>query len=143
MKRRSVSAIASIQKILYKAVQDGGFGLDIAYENVKFDPKSKDGYLSCFMLRAPTLQAELGWVGCDLHTGIFQIDINYPQDSGATAHAEMCDQINAFFKSGATFAGPTESVNIQNVSAGVMQVAQGWATLSLSIQYYVFSGRVQ
>jgi len=44
MKRRSVSAIASIQKILYKAVQDGGFGLDIAFENVKFDPKAKDGY---------------------------------------------------------------------------------------------------
>ena len=138
-----MSAIAEIQQILYNAVEDGGFGLDVAYENVKLDPKDKPAYLACFMLRAPTEQAELSWKGCDEHQGIFQIDINYPQGSGPTVHVEMADQINAVFKSGATFAGATENVNIRNVSAGIMQVAQGWATLSLSIEYYVFSGRVQ
>jgi len=138
-----VSAIAEIQKVLYSAVESGGFGLPIAYENVKFEPADKSGYLSVFMLRAPTLQAELGWVGCDNHSGIFQIDINYPEGEGPTSHAEMADTINAIFKSGGTFTGSTINVNIQNVSAGVMQIANGWATLSLNIEYYAFTERVQ
>lgn len=138
-----MSAIAEIQKILLSAVENGGFGLPIAYENVKFEPADKSGYLACFVLRAPTLQAELGWVGCDSHTGIFQIDINYPEGEGATQHVETADAINAVFKSGGTFTGSAISVNIQNVSAGVMQIANGWATLSLNIEYYAFTERVQ
>ncbi len=138
-----MSAIADIQKILFNAVEDGSFGLPVAYENVNFDPKGLDGYLSVFLLRAPTLLAELSWNGCDNHSGILQIDINYPQGAGPTIHAEMADQINAVFKNGATFAGSVENVNIQNVSAGIMQVANGWATLTMTIEYYSYSGRVQ
>ena len=138
-----MSAIAEIQKVLFKAVQDGGFGLPIAFENVTYDPKDGSGYLSCFLLRAPTLQAELGWKGCDSHTGILQIDINYPQDSGPTIHAQKADEINAYLYSGRTFTGDTEKVNIQNVSAGVMQIAQGWSTLPMTIEYFSFTERVQ
>ena len=135
--------IAQIQKILFKAVQDGGFGLDLSFENVTFDPKSLSGYLSCFLLRAPTFQAELGWKGCDNHSGILQIDINYPQDSGPTAHAQKADEINSYFYNGRTFTGDKEKVNIQNVSAGVMQIAQGWSKLSMTIEYYSYTERVQ
>lgn len=143
MKRLEVSAIAEIQKTIYKAVQDGAFGLPVAMPNESFDPKDKTGYLALFLLRAPTVQAELGWVGCDSHTGIIQIDINYPQGKGDTLHAEMADSINAVFKSGATFAGATISVNIRNVSAGQLQIGQGWATLPLTIEYFAFTERVQ
>lgn len=137
-----MSAISEIQKVIYKAVQDGAFGLDVAYPNDTFDPTGSAGYLGLFLLRAPTVQAELGSEGCDLHTGLIQIDINYPQGKGDTLHAEMSDTINAWFRSGATFAGAAESVNIRNVSAGPLQIGQGWATLPLTIEYFAFSGRV-
>lgn len=143
MKRLRVSAIAEIQKILFAAVEDGNFGLPVAYQNVNFDQSTKDAYLSCFILRAPTVQAELGWNGCDNHSGILQIDIVYPQDAGPTVHAVKADEINAVFYNGRTFTGDNENVNIENVSAGAMQINQAWATLPMTIEYYSFTERVQ
>ena len=138
-----MSAIANIQRILLEAIENAGFGLPIAYENVKFDATPGEPFLACFILRAPTVQAELGYKGCDERTGIFQIDINYPENSGPTIHAEMADDINLFFRSGATFTGNQFRVNIRNVSAGVMRIGNGWATLPMTIEYYSFTERVQ
>lgn len=138
-----MSAIASIQRILLEAIQNAGFGLPIAFENVNYDASNGEPFLACFILRAPTVQAELGYKGCDERTGIFQIDINYPEGSGPTVHAEMADDINLLFRSGATFTGNDFRVNIRNVSAGVMRIGNGWATLPLSIEYFSFTERVQ
>lgn len=138
-----MSAIASIQRILLETIQNAGLGLPIAYENVNYDASNGEPFLACFILRAPTVQAELGYKGCDERTGIFQIDINYPEGSGPTVHAEMADDINLLFRSGATFTGNDFRVNIRNVSAGVMRIGNGWATLPLSIEYFSFTERVQ
>ena len=138
-----MSAIASIQRILLETIQNAGFGLPIAYENVNYDASNGEPFLACFILRAPTVQAELGYRGCDERTGIFQIDINYPEGSGPTVHAEMADDINLLFRSGATFTGNDFRVNIRNVSAGVMRIGNGWATLPLSIEYFSITERIQ
>ncbi len=138
-----MSAIANIQRILLQAISNGNFGLPIAFENVNYDATNGEPFLACFVLRAPTVQAELGYAGCDERTGIFQIDINYREGSGPTVHAEMADDINAFFRSGETFTGNDFRVNIRNVSAGVLRIGNGWATLPMTIEYYSFTERVQ
>lgn len=137
-----MAAITEINQILVKAVQDGSFGLDIAFENIKFNPKGKTAYIALFNLRSPTIMAELGPMGCDLHTGIMQIDVNYEQGGGIDELLEKADAINAIFKNGATFAGANENVNITNVSALPAVISRGWATVSMTIEYYVFSQRV-
>jgi len=138
-----MATITEINQILVKAVQDGAFGLDIAFENIKFDSKQQDSYLALFNLRAPTVQVELGALGCDQHTGIFQIDVNYKQGGGIDELLEKADEVNAVFKNGATFAGSNENVNITNVTAEPVAIARGWATVSMTINYYSFTTRVQ
>jgi hypothetical protein len=140
-----MAAITEIDQILVKAVQDGGLALDsqIAFENFTFDKNLTDFYLAIFNLRSPTVMAELGLQGCDMHQGVFQLDINYKQGNGMTEMLTKADEVNAVFKNGATFAGANESVNITNVTAEPVVTAQGWATVSMTINYYCFTQRVQ
>jgi len=140
-----MAAITEINQILVKAVQDGGFALDsqIAFENFTFNKDDLDFYLAIFNLRAPTELAELGAEGCDKHQGVFQLDVNYKQGGGVDELLTKADEINAVFKNGATFAGASESVNITNVTAEPVTTAQGWATVSMTINYYCFTLRVQ
>lgn len=138
-----MAAITEINQILKKAVQDGAFGLPIAFENDGYDPAGVPAYIAIFNLRAPTVQAELGWQGCDRHTGVFQLDVNYKQGGGTDELLEMADNVNAVFFNGQDFAGTSENVNITNVTAEPVTIAQGWATVSMTINYYVYSRRVQ
>jgi len=137
-----MGAIAEISKILYANMDLGTFGLPVAYEGLDFDAKGQAAYLSCFVLRAPTLQAELGPQGCDAHTGIFQIDVNYREGQGATALLEKADEVNAYFYSGRYFESSEETVNIRNVSASRLNIAGGWSTINLTIEYQVYSKRI-
>ena len=138
-----MASITEINQILKKAVADGAFGLPIAYENSSFDPDDNAAYIAIFNLRAPTVQAELGWNGCDQHNGVFQLDVNYKQGGGTDEILEKADEVNATFFNGQTFAGTNENVNITNVTATPVSIARGWATVSLTINYYVFTLRVQ
>lgn len=138
-----MAVIAEINQILKKAVQDGAFGLDIAFENSGFDPKQVPAYIAIFNLRAPTVQAELGWPGCDQHNGVFQLDVNYKQGGGTDVILEKADDVNAVFFNGQTFAGTNENVNITNVTATPVSIARGWATVSMTINYYVRTSRIQ
>lgn len=137
-----MAAIADISKILYANMELGGFGLPISYEGIDFDAKGNQAYLACYVLRAPTLQAELGSQGCDAHTGIFQVDINYREGDGATEALQKADEVNAYFKSGAYFTDGQETVNIRNVSASRLNIVGGWATINLTIEYQVYSKRI-
>ena len=137
-----MGAIADISKILYANMDLGSFGLPVSYEGLDFDPKEYDAYLACYVLRAPTLQAELGPQGCDAHTGIFQVDVNYREGGGPTEALNKADEVNAYFKSGAYFTDSTETVNIKNVSASRLNIVGGWATINLTIEYQVYSKRI-
>ncbi len=137
-----MGAIAEISRIFYSNMDLGGFGLPVAYEGLDFDAKGVSAYLACFMLRAPTLQAELGPNGCDSHTGLFQVDVNYREGQGATALLEKADEINAYFYSGRYFESSTETVSIRNVSASRLNIAGGWSTINLTIEYQVYSKRI-
>ena len=137
-----MGAISSIGKILYKALEDGNLSMPIAFEGLDFDPAGEEAYLACYILRAPTLQAELGSVGCDAHTGIFQVDINYREGIGATLALNKADEVNFLFKSGASFTDSVEVVKIRNVSASRLNLVGGWATINLSIEYITYSQRI-
>ena len=138
-----MAAITEINQILKKAVSDGSFGLSIAYENSSFDPKQETAYIALFNLRAPTVQSDLGLNGCDLQSGVFQLDVNYKQGGGTDVILEKADEVNATFFNGQAFAGTNENVNITNVTATPVSIARGWATVSMTINYHVFTQRVQ
>lgn len=133
---------STIDEIFNIALIAGNFGLDIATENVTFKPMDGSAYLAAFRLPLPVTQATLGDNGEDLHSGIYQININYPQDSGMTVLYDKADAINLVFKSGATFTSGTTKVRIKNVSVERVIVSGGFATLPLTIEYYTFLERL-
>jgi len=136
------TTFADIDEIFNIAVLNAGFSIDVITENLDYSPNISTPYIAAFLLPLPTVQASLGSNGCDNQSGIYQLDINYPKDQGTTALKEMADEINGVFFSGANFSNSNLTVNIKNVSINRVIVQNGWASLSVSIEFYAYSMRV-
>ncbi len=131
-----------ISKAFIDPVKNTFVGLPVANENLPYDSRDAEAHLEVFLLPAQPEQATLGATGCDFHSGIYQININYPINAGSAALYKKADEINAVFKSGATFSYGSTNVRIENVGISNLTVSDGYATLNLSIEYYAFSARV-
>lgn len=133
-----------ISTALIGIMADNDFGLPVLYENARDeDQPIGDSYLAVFQLPAQPVQATLGDAGCDLHTGVFQIDVNYPAYTGKSNSMQKADEINAVIKSGATFTNNGLNVRILNVGISRLIVSDGVATINMTIEYNSFSERVQ
>lgn len=144
-----MAVFEDIEKALIGIMIDNGsvdpdisFSLPIAYENVEYDDADGEPYLSIFILPAATVQSTLGDGGCDDHQGIFQIDIKYKTNQGIAVLTKKADEINAIIKSGATFTNNGLNVRIRNVSRERVTISDGYATLPMTIEYFVFSERL-
>jgi len=124
------------------AVLNAGFSVPVITENIDYSPKVETPFIAAYLLPAPTSQASLGDEGCDNHSGLYQIDINYPKDKGTTELKAMADNVNAVFYSGAVFTYNNVSVNIRNVSINRVVVQDGWAALTMTIEFYTYVSRV-
>ncbi len=136
------TGLYDLTKGFLKAVNAGSFSLPIAYENVDYQPEGNDPWLAVFQLPLQPVQASLGDDGCDFHEGILQIDINYPASTGRTLLDAKADEINAYFKSGATFTENDIKIRIENVGLARVVVDRGWITGNLNIEYYAYSERL-
>jgi len=131
-----------ISKAFIKGVANGGFSLPIAYENVEYDEIDGEPFISMFLLPAQPVQATLGDSGCDEHTGILQLDLHYKAHTSTTEILQKADEINAVFKSGATFTNDTTNVRIRNVGVSRLIVSDGFVTLNMTIEYFAFNKRL-
>ena len=124
------------------AVLNGGFTIPVATENVAFDPKAGTPFIAMNLLPLPVIQSSLGVSGCDKLTGILQLSVNYPQDQGMTSLLAKVDEVNQVFKAGAVFVLSPLSVTIKATSTNRVRVAQGFATIDLSIEYFSYTDRL-
>ena len=131
----------TLNDLFMKAVLNGGFGIDVATENVDYTPAS-DPFISCFILPVPVVQSELGSNGCEMLSGIFQISVHYPQDQGMNLLLQKVDEVNAVFFSGAVFVLSPLTVTLKQVSTERVVVSGGFATVNISIDYYSFTSRL-
>lgn len=92
------------------------------------------------MLLSDTEQADLFWT--EQRAGVYQIDINYASTKGSAPINKMADLINVAFKAGNTFQRNAICAEVQSVSLGTLQVENGWATRSLSINFIAFTARL-
>jgi hypothetical protein len=128
----------AINNIFSVAVINSGvvYDVEIATENVSYDPRSGVAYISTHLFPLPVYQATLGSEGVDMVSGLFQISVNYPADSGMTDLLTKVDELNSVFKSGAQFTISPYWVNIRNVSNTRVIVSNGFATIHLTIDYF-------
>ncbi|MEG2376876.1 MAG: phage tail terminator-like protein [Clostridia bacterium] len=120
------------------------FGSDnniaVALENIDAPTSVNTPYLASFMLLSDTEQADLFWT--EQRAGVYQIDINYASTKGSASINKMADLINVAFKAGNTFQRNAICAEVQSVSLGPLQVENGWATRSLSINFIAFTARL-
>ena len=125
----------SIPTALIAHYRAGAFFTDAltAYPNATFTkPAPSAAWASVFVIPATT--APLSIRDSDEMAGVFQIDLNYPINSGAGGAQAKADAIRAHFKRGTVLTG----VEVGTVSVANLGPVDGWYRLAVSINYRSF-----
>lgn len=134
-------SLADINAALVVAYQGAALGLPTAWEGVDFTPPADADWAQLYLLPAPTTIDTLGPGGLDLHTGIFQIDLNVPQNSGTGALLGYADALRTAFKAGNNASHNGQNVLILDCSRSKLTQAAGWLTVSMSISWRAYTAR--
>ena len=125
----------SIPSALISRYRSGAFFTDAltAYPNAAFTkPTASTAWASVFVIPATT--APLSIRDSDEMAGVFQIDLNYPINSGAGAIQAKADAIRAHFTRGTVLSG----VEVGTVSVATLGPVDGWYRVAVSINYRSF-----
>ena len=125
----------TIPAALIARYRSGAFFTDAltAYPNAAFTkPTASTAWASVFVIPATT--APLSIRDSDEMAGVFQIDLNYPINSGAGGAQAKADAIRAHFKRGTVLSG----VELGAVSVANLGPVDGWFRVAVSINYRSF-----
>ena len=110
-------------------------GIATAYENTNYSPAVGTPFAQLFFLPDQPKGVTLSGIGEDEHTGIFQINLNYPQGAGAGAAADKADAIREYFEAGARFAFDSQEVLVLSCGRAGGRNDSGWFILPVSINF--------
>lgn len=96
--------------------------LPIAWQNKTFDPPSSGSYLRAFILPAPTDSDDLKG-DHRKYTGVFQVSVVAPRDTGPGAAESIAEEIAALFPMSQTLTIASPAFSLQMTSP--MQIARG------------------
>lgn len=130
-----ITVFNSIPAALIAHYRAGAFFTDAltAYPNAAFTkPAPSVAWASVFVI--PATSAPLSIRDSDEMAGVFQIDLNYPINSGAGGAQAKADAIRAHFKRGTVLSG----VEVGTVSCINLGPVDGWFRVAVSIAYRSF-----
>ena len=116
-------------------------GVPTAYEGASFTPTTGTKWAQLTNLRAGADVASLGVSGMDEHTGVFQIDINAPEDTGTGVLLADADTLRAYFVAGRSFTYQAQTVRVRRADVSAVRRVDGWLRVSVSITYSAFTIR--
>lgn len=128
---------AAIDSALLDRFMSGGFfpPAQVQTENKQFTPPSGKPWARITNLPAQPDQATLGDGGQDLHVGILQVDLLYPQGEGRGAALAMADRIATHFKAGDSWRHEDQAVRVTSCGRGTGINEGGWYRISVSINW--------
>jgi hypothetical protein len=112
-----------------------------AYEGAAFTPTTGTKWGAVFNLRASADVASLGAGGQDEHTGVFQIDVNVPENTGTASLLADADTLRAYFIAGRYFTYESQSVLVRRCDVSPIRRVDGWLRVSASVTYSARSTR--
>lgn len=133
-------SLINVENALMQSYQDAGLSLPTAYENVGFD-KPSTAWASVFHLPDPPEMYSLSEDGFDEATGILQVDINVPADSGTAVANGHFDTLRAHYKAGARFTSGGQQVVILRCGKSQGRVIDGFYRISISIYWIAYIQR--
>lgn len=130
-------SFAAIDSALIDRFMAGGFfpAAQVQTENENFTPPTGKPWARITNLTAQPDQATLGDGGQDLHVGILQVDLFYPQGKGRAAALAMADRIRAHFKGGDGWRYDGQAVRVTSCGRGTGINEGGWYRISVSINW--------
>lgn len=134
-------ALYDIKKTLIQAYVDGSFALDTAYENRTFTKPASGPFAEVYILpNQPTVDT-LGDAGRDLHTGILQINLNYPRNQGDGAILTKADAIRNYYEAGTRFSHEGQEVFIMSCGRSVGRLVDNHYQIVLTINWRAQTAR--
>ena len=125
-----------IQSALIKSFTDGDHNLDVAYPNISFTPKINTEYAQLFIIPNQPYAVTLGNNGEDEYTGIMQINLNYPVNTGTLKINLKREEILARYKAGMKYKYEDQSVLITSAGqSAVGQVVDNYYRIPLTIEW--------
>lgn len=130
-----------IEKALMQGMLDANIGLPMSVENSPFD-KPADGapWAAYWFVPAEGSSSvraiTLGDAGEDQHTGIVQLDINYPLRQGVNPARAKLDEIVPYFPIGKKVTFGMASVTISSCSRSRGREVEGWYRVSMTLSWY-------
>lgn len=115
-------------------------GQAVAWEGREFSPPVTGKWAQVTNLRASAEVASLGVGGHDAHLGVFQIDLNHPENSG-TAILKDADAVRAHFVAGRRLEYQGQCVSVRRCDVSPLRRVDGWVRVSLSVYYRAHSIR--
>lgn len=112
-----------------------------AYEGASFTPTIGSKWGQVTNLRAGADVATLGTGGQDETTGVFQIDVSVPENTGTAALLADADTLRAYFVAGRGFTYQSQSVRVRRADVSPIRRVDGWLRVSVSITYSALTTR--
>lgn len=115
--------------------------LPTAFEGVTFTSTVGSKWGQVANLRAGADVASLGVGGLDEHTGVLQIDISVPENTGTAALLRDADTLRAYFIAGRHFTYQDQTVRVRRADVSSIRRVDGWLRISVSVTYSAFTTR--
>jgi len=120
------------------------FGLDnsieVQLENIKAPTDTSKPYLYGTQFISSTEQADLSVN--EVRVGFYQVDVNFASFKGSANLNRMADLLNAAFKTGQELIKNDICLTIESVDITNIDIANGWATRSMTINWQVNTPRI-
>lgn len=135
-------SLSKVKSALVKAFVDANFfaKVNTSFENVKFTPGASPWAKLTFIPANPVV-ATLGAGGSDRYDGIFQIDLNYPLDTGDEATNTKFEEIRNFFTAGRRYAYSGQEVIVSNCGRSQGRIIGGYFKTTVSVFFFAHVNR--
>lgn len=124
-----------IDSALYQAFDSGAFGLSVADENRDYTPIPGSAWAQLFVVHSQPSANTLGLGGQDLITGFLQINLNYPENTGAGAAKQKATTIRDYFYAGRVFTYSSQDVFITDSGRGISRNDDSWYQVIVTINW--------
>lgn len=114
-------------------------GLDVAWENVKFDPPEGEVWLRPTLLPVRSEPLTLGPNGLMDYPGIYQISVFGPSGKSTGAVYAHVDGVLGHFQRGTSMTEGSATVRIDRVYQGPAIAEDRWFHVPASIEFFCFA----
>jgi len=126
----------NINAALVQGLVAASLGLPTGPEGKDFSPPATSSpWCAWFNIPASTDVASLGAGGIDETIGIFQVDLNYPLNTGTAGILAAVQKLRDYFVAGRRLVYLTQCVKVERVTRNNLRSVNGWQQINVSIYY--------